>query len=64
MLAGLEPRHLPRFLLVETQHPQEVSARVAPLVPVTQLSHHDYLFARGSTDAPASEPGSLGPRPR
>lgn len=50
VLSGLDlERHTPGHLLVETQHPQEVARVLGDRMHlVTQLSHHDYLFARGS----------------
>lgn len=46
VLAGLDlRRHRPRWLLVETAHPDQVSEAVgAELKLVESLSHHDYLF--------------------
>jgi len=50
VLDGLDlTRHTPSILLVETAVPDEVAARLEGwMVPVTQLSHHDYLFKKRS----------------
>lgn len=49
VLAGLDlSRHAPRWLLVETDHIDEVARRCEPwgLHLHSQLTHHDYLFAQ------------------
>lgn len=48
VLDGLDlSRHTPTFLLVETSVPTEVEARLeGRMIPVAQLSHHDFLFRR------------------
>lgn len=47
LLSGLDlARHAPSWLLIETDHPTDVGAALAPhLKQVDQLSHHDYLFS-------------------
>ncbi len=49
LLAGLDlGRHAPQWLLIETDHPDAVADFCMPVLSlVDQLSHHDYLFARG-----------------
>jgi FkbM family methyltransferase len=46
LLAGLDlARHAPRWLLIETAHPDEVSVALAPYLTLTEkLSYHDYLY--------------------
>ena len=46
VLDGLDlSRHVPRFLLVETRHPDRLTKLVGSVMePVDQLSYHDYLF--------------------
>jgi len=46
LLRGLDlARHAPRWLLIETAHPDQVSVALAPFLSLTeQLSYHDYLY--------------------
>lgn len=53
VLRGLDmSRHCPKFLLVETSHPEMVRSAVSPhMAQIAQLSFHDYLFERLSSAA-------------
>jgi FkbM family methyltransferase len=56
VLRGLDfERHGPRFLLIETEQPDEVAAFLAPWYELVEsLTHHDFLFRRTSEPAPRS----------
>jgi FkbM family methyltransferase len=48
VLGGLDfQRHCPTWLLIETRHPEEITAALqAQMAFEAKLSHHDYLFRR------------------